>query len=144
MSTAVMRLNGRDKKRFREFAAPIRKKYTAARSALKSRAPNIQKAALITAGGGAAGVVNAYMPEVMGIQTPLIVGSAFVATSLYLGNDVNPDNDGLAYGLLCLGSGMLAVAANDFVEQSLRNGAVTNTLTSNGNGQNGLTVAGVS
>lgn len=135
----LVRLNAKERKKMRGYVAPIRAKYRAARSAMVTRAPNIQKAALITAGGGAAGVVNAYMPTIAGIQTPLIVGSAFVATSLFMGNDTNPDNDGVAYSLLCLGSGMLAVAANDFVEQSLTNGQVTNTVT-NGNG-NGLAVA---
>ena len=133
---ALVKVNGKMKRYARDYARPITKKYRQARTAVVSRAPSIQKAALVTGGGAAAGVVNSYMPEVFGVQTPLVVGSIFVAGALYLGNDSNTENDGMAYSLLCLGSGMLAVSAADFVEATLSN---QNQTISNGNG--GLAVA---
>ena len=113
-----------------EMSRGARKRAITYKKAYERSKPSVQKAAFITAGGAAAGFVNAQMPEIAGIPTPLIVGSAFVATSLYLGGDAKDENDGMAYSLLCLGSGMLAVTAADYVEQHFSN----QTTATNGNG----------
>jgi hypothetical protein len=105
-----------------KIASGARKRATIYKKAYERGKPSIQKAAFITAGGAAAGFVNAQLPDIAGIPTPLIVGAGFVAGSLYLGNDAKDANDGMAYTLLCLGSGMLAVSAANYVENMAAGG----------------------
>ena len=122
----VKQLNQREKKRFSQYVKPMRSSLTKYRQATVKRAPNFQKALLVTAGGASAGAVNAYMPTLGGVvPTTLAAGSVLVALSLYLGSDKNPSNDKMAYGLLMLGSGMLAVSASDYVESMITNQQIT-------------------
>lgn len=107
---------------------PLRARNRTYSGIIERTKPNLGKAILTTSGGAAAGVVNAYMPEVMGVKTPLVVGSAFVATALYLGNDAKAGNDGMAYTLLCLGSGMLAVSVAEITEKHFRTATQSQTI----------------
>ncbi len=65
--------------------------------------------ATITAGGAGSGVVSAYFPTVMGIDSRLILGAAVVGVGAWKG-----DKTGAMMALF--GSGFLAAAASDFTE----------------------------
>ena len=103
----------------RKFASGARRQVTLYKKAYEGARPNLQKAGFITGGGALAGFSKANIPNILGVPTPLIAGSALIAGSLVLGTDKKIGNDDMAYALLCIGSGMLAVAASDYVEDML-------------------------
>ena len=61
----------------------------------------------ITSGGAIAGASKIYMPTIAGFSTPLVAGSALVATSMFM------KGDGLAPALGAIGAGMLSAWASD-------------------------------
>jgi len=105
--------------------ASARRQMRVYKKAYDGAKPNLAKAAFITGGGAIAGFSKTAMPDIVGIPTPLIGGSILVAGSLFLGTDTKPGNNDMAYTILCLGSGMLAVAASDFIEDQF--GAIATT-----------------
>lgn len=68
--------------------------------------------ATITAGGAGSGVVSAYFPTVMGIDSRLILGAAVVGIGAWKG-------DKMGAMLALFGSGFLAAAASDYTEAML-------------------------
>ena len=136
---AAMVLSKRQREATNARIRPFRNGMKLFKSKYETSKPNLTKALLTTGGGAAAGVVNAYMPKIAGMPTPLVVGSAFVAGALVLGNDAKAENDGYAYSLLCLGSGMLAVSAAEYMEKHIATRAIENAV-ANGS-VNGMAIA---
>jgi len=68
----------------------------------------------VVGGGAAAGAAKVYAPEVMGIDTRLLVGAAGVAAALFA-----PISPKLAGHAMAFGSGILAGYTQDVVEDML-------------------------
>ena len=71
----------------------------------KGAGATVGAAACVTAGGAAAGAVSVYMPQVVGISTPLVAGAGLVVASAFIRDQK------IAGPAACLGSGMLAAWA---------------------------------
>jgi hypothetical protein len=72
----------------------------------------------IISGGSMAGATDAYMPEIAGISTPILVGAGLVAAGLFL----TEKNENISGILGCIGSGMLAASASDMTANFLATG----------------------
>ncbi len=98
--------------------ARARSQLRKARAGAKGAQPVLMEAAAVTAGGAAAGAVEAYMPDgIMGIDTSLIAGLGLVAAGVYL--NTGSGNVQTAKVTTCLGSGMLAAWAADLTSGML-------------------------
>jgi len=71
----------------------------------KGMGNTVGAAACVTAGGAAAGAVSVYMPQVVGLSTPLVAGAGLVVASAII------KDPKIAGPAACLGSGMLAAWA---------------------------------
>jgi len=75
--------------------------------------------ALTSTGGAAAGALNAYYPEVMGVPSPLIAGAAMVAYAAFSGDDKWGGH------IAAIGAGCLSTVTYEFVSNGLSSGSWT-------------------
>ena len=110
------------KAKYQASEAVLRRKLTAARKQAKAQnspGATIACAGVITAGGAAAGAVNAYMPDVLDGWLPAAAGAGLVAAAAFLIPGGQPGKTSVSDLVAGIGSGMLAVAASQAVENAL-------------------------
>jgi len=92
-----------------------RSKSSALRKRVKGGNPGMKlgATAAIAAGGALDGAAAAYMPDVFGFSTGLVVGVALVGASTLIKDPT------VAGGAACLGAGMLAAFSSKTVENML-------------------------
>ena len=131
MATRRRRRGTVARRKTRRGPSPALKKAQAQVQGLRSRIRNIrsngtgvaavqantkvaaQTAAFVAGGGVAAGAVQAYYPNVAGMDTRLVGGLALIATgAMFLKGDVGA-------AAVCVGAGMLAGQLQDFTAETL-------------------------
>ncbi len=75
----------------------------------------VKKAGITAAGGALAGVATTYYPHVYGVPTPILLGAGLVGYSAFY-------KGSMSVHAALLGSGMLAAAANEYVQSGLLHG----------------------
>lgn len=88
------------------------RRLSTARRKLKEKGTPTMAAVCTTSGGAFAGAVSTQIPAIMGISTPFLVGSALVLIGIY-------SDDKFSNSLACVGSGMLAAGASDYVRNAM-------------------------
>jgi len=93
----------------------MRARYNKLRAKTKQAPGKIGATLCTTSGGAIAGASNVYFPSIMGIPSSAILGSALVAYGFF-------DETKLGAGAACIGSGMLAAFASQWIESGLQSG----------------------
>ncbi len=106
------------------------RRLAATRRKLKEKGTTGMAAACTASGGAVAGAVSLQMPTIMGVSTPLVIGGALVAFGIY-------SDESYSNSLACIGSGMLAAGASDYMKNALTYEGAWNPI-----GQPGLVAVG--
>lgn len=93
----------------------LQARYRRLRDKTKDAPGKMGSAICTTTGGALSGAANVYFPAVMGIPSSALVGGALVAYGFF-------DSSKIGSSAACVGAGMLAAFASQFVQDGLTSG----------------------
>ena len=88
------------------------RRLSSARRQLKDKGTPTMAAVCTTTGGALGGGLSTVFPEIMGISSSFVLGGALVAFGIY-------SDEKYATSLACIGSGLLAAGAADYVRNGI-------------------------